>query len=209
MLIKVKSLLRKIAIILNKMSDISRTKTLLRQEYESRRSDLGLTIRTQKSRVITQKLREDFDWKRAVWVCAYLWFKNEVQTDEIIKSAWKCGKKVCVPLCGKTEQDKIILYQILSFSELSPGKFGIREPSLDVQHDTSRIIDPHTIDVFLVPGLAFDSSGNRLGWGGGYYDWILSRAPQATKIALAFSCQLDSRLPAQIHDIAMDKIITD
>ena len=68
---------------------------------------------------------------------------------------------------------------------------------------------PSQIDIFLIPSLAFDTAGNRLGQGGGWYDRILSRAPNALKIGVAFACQIIESVPHQAHDVKMDGIVTE
>ena len=70
-------------------------------------------------------------------------------------------------------------------------------------------IAPARIDLFLVPSLAFDAAGNRLGQGGGWYDRVLSRAPHALKIGVAFDCQIIESVPYQAHDVKMDGVVTE
>ena len=183
--------------------DISLLKSKLRKEFQRQRQELGADVRSELSARIIQRVESDLDWQRAKVVCVYVWFKDEVQTDALIESAWKDGKTVCVPRCGAKDENKIVLHKINSFEDLSPGAFGIREP---IPERTS-VIAPSDVDAFIVPGLAFDKNGNRLGWGGGFYDWTLSRAPMAKKIAVAFSCQIVNALPTESQDIKIDKII--
>ena len=183
------------------------SKSELRKEAQRRRSQLSEQERTKKSALIVNRVESDPDWQSAKVVCVYVWFKSEVQTDSLIESAWSAGKTVCVPLCGKTDTDKITLYKINSFDDLSPGAFGIREPKVDQVGAHLERVALSDVDAFIVPGIAFDKQGNRLGWGGGFYDWALSRAVNAKKIALAFSCQIFETIPVEPQDIKMDKII--
>ncbi len=183
------------------------SKSELRKEAQRRRSQLSEQERTKKSALIVKRVELDPDWQRAKVVCVYVWFKSEVQTDALIESAWLAGKTVCVPLCGATDKDKITLYKIRSFDDLAPGAFGIQEPKVGQAGVHLECIALADVDAFIVPGIAFDKQGNRLGWGGGFYDWALSRAVNAKKIALAFSCQIFETIPVEPQDIKMDKII--
>lgn len=191
------------------MQSETKTKAELRKIALANRKALGANLRQEKSRIIAAAVEADSDWRKAKIVCIYVWFNTEVQTDSLIESAWKEGKTVCVPLCGQTESDKIRLIQIDSFGDLSPGKYGIREPSEEIQKQSERTILPENVDAFLVPGVAFDRNNNRLGWGGGYYDWLLSRAPQAKKIALAFERQIVEAIPTEEQDVKMSIIYTE
>ena len=182
---------------------ISLLKAKLRKEFQRRRHELGEKVRAEKSAVIVRGVEKDQDWQSAKVVCIYLWFKDEVQTDALIESAWKKGKTVCVPRCSKDGEERIVLHEIHSFEDLAPGAYGIREPI----PDRTNAVALSNVDAFIVPGLAFDRQGNRLGWGGGFYDWTLSRAKRAKKIAVAFSCQIVDSLPTEPQDIKMDKIV--
>ena len=178
-------------------------KSKLRKEILRRRQALGEDARAERSARIVERVEQDPDWKAAKVVCVYVWFKDEVQTDALILSAWQDGKTVCVPRCGKDGEDKIVLHEIRSFDDLAPGAYGIREPI----PDKTNVVAIADVDAFIVPGVAFDRQGNRLGWGGGFYDWTLSRANRAKKIALAFSCQIVDAIPTEPQDIKMDKVV--
>jgi 5-formyltetrahydrofolate cyclo-ligase len=89
--------------------------------------------------------------------------------------------------------------------DLIAGRFGLREPAL-----TAPPIDLGAIAAFVVPGLAFDRSGGRIGWGHGYYDATLAAAePTALRIGLAFELQLIDRVPRDAHDVALHAVITE
>lgn len=86
--------------------------------------------------------------------------------------------------------------------ELQPGRFAIREPNASAPP-----LDPARLDLVLVPGLAFDRFGHRLGFGRGYYDTLLARAPRALRIGAAFDWQLQPRVPVEPHDQRLDLVI--
>ncbi len=85
--------------------------------------------------------------------------------------------------------------------DLAPGRFGIREPV------GSELPPPP--DLILVPGLAFDRSGNRLGWGGGFYDRWLGTHPGVPRLGIGFSCQIVADLPGEPHDLRVDGVLTE
>ena len=136
---------------------------------------------------------------------AFLSFGSEVSTDAIIQWAWRQGKGIYVPLCRPGER-RIDPYRIESFGDVEPGHFGIREPKPHRQ--TPQAIGD--IDAILVPAVAFDRRGYRVGYGGGYYDRFLPELdPRAVRVGLAFSCQLVDAVPAGTHDIPVDFIVTE
>ena len=129
-------------------------------------------------------------------VAAYISIGDEFPTDAAIAACRHAGRKVCVPAWLPQERS----YRFALFpadSELAPGPHGIPQP------DPVRAVEPCDIDLFLVPGLAFDAQGGRIGYGGGWYDRLLASArPDALVYGLCLPCQLsDSPLPMDPHDI--------
>lgn len=100
--------------------------------------------------------------------------------------------------------DRIVLHHITDHGKLSPGRFGILEPPEDAP-----VLEPETVRVFLCPGIAFDSSGHRLGRGGGFYDRLLAhRSPDSLVIGVCCEEQIVTKVPAEEHDARMDLVIT-
>ncbi len=143
------------------------------------------------------------EMKAAETVAVYCSLPEEVATDLLIDELLKEGKKVCVPLI----RDKEMLFiRIRSREDLTAkGSFGIREP----RFDETAVVRPESIDLAVFPGLAFDREGRRLGYGGGYYDRTFAQNFQTLKVAVCFSCQIFDRIPAEEHDLRVDKIITE
>ncbi len=141
---------------------------------------------------------------RAWRVCVYLSTKSEIPTRYIARAVWEEGRDVCVPAWSRSEETYKI-YAIDPKMRLLTGHHGIREPAVRIP------VMPWDVDAFILPGLAFDTAGGRLGYGAGYYDRILSKAARkAPKIALCYDWQvLDAPLPQEPHDIPMDWIVTD
>ncbi|MCG3150553.1 MAG: putative protein YqgN [Verrucomicrobiae bacterium] len=129
-------------------------------------------------------------------VCVYVSTGNEIETHGLIRQLLALGRRVCVP--GFAGQ--YVPAQILDFdADLVAGQYGILEP---------KSIIPAIPDAWLVPGLAFDRHGNRLGRGKGYYDAML-RAAGGVKIGLAHDFQVVAELPVEQHDVRLDFVVTE
>ena len=130
---------------------------------------------------------------------------NEVRTEEMIKESLRMGKKVAVPITRVKEKNLEPSLLTDYDLELSPGTYGILEPT----EEYIRPISPEEIDLIIVPGVAFDRLGSRLGFGGGFYDNFLKRLPSSTtRIALAFQLQIVEQVPCEEKDQPVDIIIT-
>ncbi|MCL1980237.1 MAG: 5-formyltetrahydrofolate cyclo-ligase [Proteobacteria bacterium] len=143
--------------------------------------------------------------KKVIFI--YCHFRSEVQTALVIDHCLSQGKTVCVPVSVPQESDLLAVTIIDPIHDLAPGFQGIPEPLPHLVH--TRRISPALIGAAVIPGAVFDRHGHRLGYGMGFYDRFLIRAPQAIRIGLAFSSQLVERLPVFEHDIPMDMIVTE
>jgi 5-formyltetrahydrofolate cyclo-ligase len=130
-------------------------------------------------------------------VGAYFAFGSEVKTDLIIERARMLGKKIVLP---SVKEDKITFYELSSSKYLIRGRFGIMEPV-----PYKRV---SKIDLLVVPGIAFDKKGYRLGYGKGYYDRLLS-GKRTFSIGLAYSFQLLENLPHDRYDKRLDAIASE
>lgn len=143
-------------------------------------------------------------WLGCRFPCIYISSKpGEVDTHVLIRSALALGKRVCVPVIEPEEKD-LLLVEIRELENLVQGPFGILEP---VGGKRSREL-VSAFDLAVAPGVAFDRSGHRIGFGKGYYDRLLALTT-APKIALAFGFQLVDTFPTLPHDVRMDYIITE
>jgi len=139
-------------------------------------------------------------------VMCYVSHKGEAPTHDIIRSCLARGQRVCVPWVDPSTK-MIAASELHNFAtELSPGFAGILEP-----RDTCRRpVEPKDIDILLVPAVAFDLKGRRVGRGEGYFDRYLAICePTQIKIGLALSWQVFEGLPHESHDVAMDLIVTE
>ena len=102
------------------------------------------------------------------------------------------------------------MFRLESLGELQPGAFGIPEPTAELRSRTERVGRRRDLEVVVVPGLAFDRAGRRLGQGKGYYDRLLSDvSDNCLIVGLAFDVQMVERVPAEAHDVALDVIVTE
>jgi 5-formyltetrahydrofolate cyclo-ligase len=124
----------------------------------------------------------------------------EVETISIIQKLISMGKIVSLPVC--TPSQSLIAGLITDIDQLITTRFGLKEP------DPNQLISPEKIDLIVVPGLAFDERGCRMGHGAGYYDRFLSGQPNSFKLGLAYDFQVLPGIPAESHDIRMDGLIT-
>ncbi|KKU87797.1 MAG: hypothetical protein UY16_C0018G0002 [Candidatus Gottesmanbacteria bacterium GW2011_GWA2_47_9] len=171
----------------------------VRNEMGQKRRAMAMAVRRGADSRIVRKLLARREIGLANIICAYVSTSEEVDTKEIIIHLLRQGKQVVVP---KAEGNELTVYRIKSVDDLVPGGFGILEPKDNCQH-----ADVSMIDVFIVPGIAFDRQGYRLGWGKGYYDRLLARVT-VPKIGLAYATQIVSGLPHESYDIQMDVVIT-
>lgn len=157
--------------------------------------------RTRKSRIIKKKLFNTSEFKRAKKVMFYLPIDGEVDTREMIKEALNKGKRVYVPVCKKNKIMRPCV--IYSATRLKKGLYGINEPVF------RRFAPSRTLDLVVVPGVAFNKKGLRLGRGKGFYDKFLCCLPESTSsFGLAFDFQILPYLPSTPSDIRVSRVIS-
>lgn len=176
----------------------------IRDQILKQRESLDLNIRSQWDESIFNRFISSEFYKKAVTIFAFVSFKSEVDTHRIIKYATEDGKTIYVPKIQSKEKG-IEIFKIEGFDQLKKGYFGILEPVEDCVP-----ADKNTIDLILMPGVAFDRLGGRLGYGAGFYDRFLSGMDKkANKIALAYHFQILNRIPVDKYDIPIDGVITE
>lgn len=145
------------------------------------------------------------DWyKKAETLFIYVSYNNEVDTHKLIKKFLNDGKIVCVPKVLSKDEGMAAI-KIDSFDELRPGAYGILEP-----YNFDKKVNENDIDVVLLPGLAFDKNGGRLGYGGGFYDRFLRKTrDDAKKIGLSYDFQIIEEVPREDFDEKVCSIVTD
>ncbi len=159
------------------------------------------------SREICGKLAALPEYAGAETIMFYRDVRSEVRTRPFLATARRDGKRVVIPYCV---QRRLELFRMESLDELAPSSFGILEPTLEWQARADRKVSPAELDLIVVPGVAFDRHGGRLGHGGGYYDKLLRQVREHTRlVALAFECQIIPQVPMLSHDVYIDKVITE
>ncbi|QJA06580.1 5-formyltetrahydrofolate cyclo-ligase [Thermosulfurimonas marina] len=184
------------------MSSIGEEKARLRAEMRARRAGLSPDLRRHLSRKITERLLELELFRQARVIFFFASFGDEVETWEALGRALLEGKVVALPRTHLRERT-LSFHRLYTLGELVPGPFGILEPPAENPE-----IPPEAAQLVLVPGLAFDPQGRRLGYGGGFYDRLLSRT-QGFRLALAFECQIVERVPTEAHDLRVEAILTE
>ena len=172
----------------------------LREEIRRRRASLPTYEVLEKSNRIVTRLKEMDDFINAGVIACYISFDNEVYTHGLIKQFIK-SKDILVPVVRGNE---IFLSHIMDWKELKSGTYGILEPA----GEFIRKRGYDEVELIIVPGIVFDKKGRRIGYGGGYYDRLLS-SMDALKVALAYEFQIFDEIPEDEHDIRMDVIVTE
>lgn len=178
----------------------------IRRDILKKRHSLLKDYIKNKSRQVFLKLAESVEYINSRNIMFYVATRNEVQTEEMIKTSIKMGKNISVPIilpeCINLAPSKILDFDV----ELEKGKKGILEPKKEYY----RLFPPENIDLIIIPGVAFDLSGNRIGRGFGYYDNFLKKIRSSTKIiALAFEMQIVKKIITDKNDIPVHEIITE
>ena len=180
-------------------------KQAIREAVIRKRDQIPRAVRSVKNSLIKEKVFSLMEFRSSHSVLLYASFRSEVETSGMIKESIGSGKKLLLPKVY-SEEKALRLYEVKDVSELSPGFMGIPEPSFTDE----RMVNPEDVDLVVIPGVAYDYSGNRLGYGAGYYDRLLSQTEKKIIIvAPAFEEQLVDLIPAEKHDVKVDIIVTD
>ncbi len=183
---------------------MSNDKKTLRKRIRDMLDAMSPDIKADKSRLIVERACELPEFAKAAVVLIYLPTEREVDTVALAKACWQAGKKVLVPKVNIADRHMIALECNSLHAGLAPGSYGILEPTEGEAHPIEQI------DLIIVPGLAFDRAGNRLGQGAGFYDRFLSSpGMRATTAAVAFDEQILDNVPTNDTDWPIDIVVTD
>ncbi len=151
-------------------------------------------LRAEKSARLCDAIAASEAWRDARAVAIFAPQPREPDVEQLWSHG--AGKTFAYPRIGEDE-GRLDLFRVTSLHELVPGAFGLREPRADLAGAAA----PGTLDLILVPGVAFTRSGERLGRGGGFYDRLLAELPAHTiKIGICFDAQILAELPVEPHD---------
>lgn len=180
-------------------------KKTIRQEVLIKRDEIPPDIKSIKDSLIRKRLISLPEFIAAKTILFYASFRSEVETLSMIKESLKTGKRIVLPKVD-IERHMLMLYEMKDMTALTKGYMGIPEPLAA----NERALSIDDIDLVIIPGAAFDPSGNRLGYGAGHYDMLLAeRKKKIPVIALAYEEQVVDSIPSEKHDVKVDVIITD
>ena len=180
-------------------------KKKVRKSVLAKRASLGESTRSSKSLLIQNKVLSMSEYEAAETVMLFLNFRDEVETTALAVETLAKGKRLVLPRCAPGGILIPLLVNDLDH-DLESGMYGIREP----KEEGLVKAEAREIDFVLVPGAAFDLTGNRLGYGAGYYDRFFELlSPSVPRVAVAFACQVISQVPVAEHDKKMSFLITE
>ena len=175
-------------------------KAELRKEIRAKKRAMTEEEIVSKSHRLCQKFLQCDAYQNVKTIYGYLPYNQEVRTWELLEKAMEDGKRVAVP---KVYGEEMRFIYITDFFQVSDGYCGIPEPLEDepIAEEKDALV--------LMPGLAFDREGHRIGYGGGFYDRFLSAEPSHPTVALCYDFQLVEELPTEEFDIPVDLVIWD
>lgn len=179
--------------------DIKSEKRALRRVLRQRLGNLDATLRQAEGAWVCRELLAMVEVQAAATVMAYWAMPNELPVDGFVEACVAQGKRVVLP---EVVGDDLELHEYTGrecLREVPP--YGILEP-----HGTPSVA-PEEVEVVVVPGVAFDAAGGRLGHGKGFYDRLFPRMQQALLLGVCLSCQVVDRVPREAHDRLMDRVV--
>ncbi len=173
-------------------------KTELRREIRTRKRAMTEAEIEERSARLAQLFFASRAYQNAKTIYGYLPYNQEVRTVPMLERALKDGKKVAVP---KVYGEEMKFLYLDDLTAVAKGYAGIPEPIADepVAHDETALV--------LMPGLAFDPQGHRIGYGGGFYDKFLAAEPNHPTLALCYEFQMLPKLDVEDHDIPVDTVL--
>lgn len=177
-------------------------KQALRRALLHRRRELSLEERDAAGLAVQQRfLASDF-YRRSTVVGLYAPIHNEVETAEVARAALFDGKRLIYP---EVQGHHLVFREVADVGELVSGAYGILEPPGDAP-----VVLPAEADLIIVPGVAFDEAGRRIGYGKGYYDRALHTLEgRGRLIGFCYDFQLIAEIAGEPHDVLMDAIVTE
>jgi 5-formyltetrahydrofolate cyclo-ligase len=176
----------------------------IRSTILKKRSSMPRSEVQKKSKLIKEQIFQMQEFREAKTILFYVSYDNEVDTHEMIKESLGMKKQVVVP---KTDMNNrtIICSSLTRWDDLLSGAYNILEPRRECVNEVS----PESIDLMIIPGVAFDCQGNRIGHGMGYYDRLLQKKIITHCVGLAFELQIVESIPSEKHDVKVEKIVTE
>ena len=179
-------------------------KDFLRKELINKRKKLSKLDVNNKSRLIEKTLFNLDEFKNSNNILFYVSYNNEVNTHDMIKKCFTIKKNLIVPISDVINKE-LILMKLDRWDDLKKGSYSILEPT----EKNENKINLDDINIIIIPAIAFDIKGNRIGHGYGYYDKLLKKSNNAIHIGLAFDFQIVDHIKIDKHDVPVDKILTE
>jgi 5-formyltetrahydrofolate cyclo-ligase len=180
-------------------------KRKIRSEFLSIRNRLDVTSALVYSIAILATLKKFSLYEQANTLMIYLSYGSEVITDFIVNSAIEEGKNIAVPAIKNPIDSFMQAVRIIRLEDANQLVHGIRQPEVNPDDVASK----DSIDLALIPGIAFDLSGYRIGYGKGYYDRWLKDVPLSKTVGLAYNFQIADKLPTGKYDLPIGTIVTE
>ncbi|CDH24606.1 5-formyltetrahydrofolate cyclo-ligase [Xenorhabdus bovienii] len=178
----------------------------IRKQIRQLRQNLSPEQQSQFAQQVAQNAMSHPKIQQANKIALYLAFDGELDTRPLIQQLWQQNKQVYLPVLHPFSQHHLLFLHYHAETSLHCNRFNIEEPPLDVR----QVLPVSELDVMFIPLVAFDSTGQRLGMGGGFYDRTLAKWQQQNfyPIGLAHDFQLVNSLPSANWDIPLPEIIT-
>ncbi len=180
-------------------------KAVIRKEIIRIRDSIDRQAKRIKDTEIEKNLLLQKEFEIAKNIMVFASFRSEPDTYGIMQKSFELGKRVILPKVNR-ESHELLLYEIIDINELAPGYMNIPEPDVP----ETRSFHAEDLDLMIIPGIAFGRKGERIGYGGGYYDRLIQTIKRRPPlVAIAYDEQIIEKVPVLDHDINVNKIITD
>lgn len=176
--------------------DIAGEKSALRKSMRARLATLRPAQRALEEELVTAAIQDSSEWRAARTVLLYRSVAPEFSTLALTLAAWRVGKRTLFPRVR--DGDVMTLHEVRSWGEMRPGKLGIPEPTASAE------VVPAEVDLAIIPGVAWTTSGQRLGRGGGHFDRLLRRLQWSWGVG--FDCQILDSVPEEPHDRMVQRV---
>jgi 5-formyltetrahydrofolate cyclo-ligase len=187
-------------------ADVSTSRQTIRQEVRIRRRELSEPAQHHASHELLHHLHLDHSYQKAQHIALYLAFDGELDTRPLIEYCWQQGKQVYLPILHPFRKGHLLFQAYRNETLMRRNAFNIAEPVLNLRD----VCPLKRLEILFTPLVAFDSQGNRLGMGGGYYDRTLelAKGSHLKTIGLAHTLQHYEQLPTESWDMPLDTILT-
>ena len=189
---------------MNHMFDVDRQKQQLRVYFTKLRKEMDDKEKRQRDSLISMRFLQTDEYLACQKLFIYLALEQEIETRHIIEDAWKREKQVYIPRCIPGQTGKMEFYQLTGWSSLKMGAYHLWEPDIMLCQKT----DDFQNGICVVPGLAFDTKGYRLGYGKGYYDRFLKKFFGKT-VGLCYNNHIVPKLPHDKYDFSVQYVLTE